>query len=312
MRLQQKPRGSLPPLTWLRAFEAAARHSSFKLAAEELNVTPAAISQQVRSLEEFYDIKLFVRQTRALELTRVGALSAPLMSRALDLFSEACDVIRDDMQRDWLTLTAPFTFCIKWLMPQLERFNEAYPAIEIRLSATDELVDLNQGEADIGIRYGDGDYPDLDTQKLICGDYDVVASPEVLSRNGGIDDVAGLLGQTLLHTDWRGRPDVVPSWEMWLKSSGVNFTEPISSKGHKFSNEMMSIDAAVAGLGIALVSNANAHEDLKAERLVRVFDDAHLPTSRFDYYIVRPGTGNSSRSAAILHDWLCREAAANT
>ncbi len=298
----------MPPLNWMRAFEAAARHSSFKLAADELNVTPAAISQQVRSLEGFYDVKLFVRQTRALELTRIGKLAAPLMSEALDNFAEACFVIKNDIQRDWLTLTAPFTFSMKWLMPQLEKFNEEYPQIEIRINATDDLIDLAHGEADIGIRYGDGNYPDLDVQKLMDGAYHVVASPDFLQKHGGLKRPAELLNHTLLHTDWRGSPDFVPNWEMLLKSAGVPVSDLAASKAHKFSNEMMSIDAAVTGLGIALVSHANVKDELKSGRLVKVFEDSTLNAKKFDYYIVRAKDAAGSKSAAILHAWLCDNA----
>lgn len=308
MRWKKHQPGGMPPLNWLRAFEAVARHSSFKLAAEELNVTSAAISQQVRSLEEFYDVKLFVRLTRALELTRLGKLAAPLMSKALESFKEACDVIKNDVHREWLTLTAPFTFCMKWLMPQLERFNEQYPNIEIRINATDDLLDLNQGEADIGIRYGDGNYPNLDVENLMTGSYCLVASPDLFEKSESIKNVSELAQYAFLHTDWRGSSNFVPNWDMWLKAAGIPTNVAKKGRGHKFSNEMMTINAAVSGLGVALVSYANAIDDLKSGKLLKLFEDVQFRSSNFDYYIVRPSSGDSSSVAAILHAWLCKQA----
>lgn len=294
----------MPPLNWLRAFEAAARYASFKHAAEELNVTPAAISQQIRSLEEFYDVRLFHRKTRALELTRIGKMAAPLMSKALDSFTEACTLIRDDTHRDWLTLTAPFTFCMKWLMPRLEQFNEEYPKVEIRINATDELIDLNQGDADIGIRYGNGDYPGMEVYQLMSGTYRVVANPDFVENNNGLRCVSEIKELPLLHTDWRGSPNFVPSWEMWLKSAKISVADLSTSKGHKFSNEMMTIDAAVSGMGIALVSHANCENDLNEGRLVEVFEDVDFSANQFAYYIVKRKFGASSHNTEVLCDWL--------
>ncbi|WP_299704758.1 LysR substrate-binding domain-containing protein [uncultured Tateyamaria sp.] len=298
---------SLPPLNWLKAFEAAARHSSFKKAADELNVTPAAVSQHVKSLEDYYDIKLFVRQTRSLKLTRVGKLAAPLMSKALEKFTEACDVIKGDMGRNWLTITAPLSFCMKWLVPRLETFNEKYPKLEIRLNATDELVDICQGQADIGIRYGNGDYPDLEVRTLIDGVYHIVASPELLERHGGLNDFSELDKFPLLHTDWRGSPDLVPGWDMLAKAAGVTNKKIDLHKGHKFSNEMMSIDAAVSGLGIALVSQANSDAELQAGRLVKALDNHSFRNSGFQYHLVRAKSSKSSGSADLLYNWLSEQ-----
>lgn len=300
----------MPPLNWLRAFESAARHSSFKDAADELNVTPAAISQHIKSLEDFYDVNLFIRKTRALELTRIGKLSAPLMSKALENFNHACAIIRDDPERDWLTITAPFTFCMKWLMPRLEEFNEEYPKIEIRINATDELIDLNQGEADIGIRYGNGEYPGMKVEPLMRGTYHVVASPDFVERNDGLTDLAKLKNLPLLHTDWRGSPNFVPSWEMWLKSAGLLPTDYALTGGRKFSNEMMTIDAAISGLGLALVSQANSQGDLNIGRLIEVFEDVSLSSGRSEYYMVKPLSVAPSHHTELLYSWLCENAQA--
>ncbi|WP_165390160.1 LysR substrate-binding domain-containing protein [Thalassococcus sp. S3] len=288
----------------MKAFEAAARHSSFKKAAEELHVTPAAVSQHVKSLEDYYDVKLFVRQARSLKLTRIGKLAAPLMSNALEKFTEACDVIKGDTGRNWLTLTAPLSFCMKWLVPRLETFNEQHPKLEIRLNATDELVDLCQGQADIGIRYGNGDYPDLEVVPLIDGVYHIVASPDLLERHGGLNDLSELDKYPLLHTDWRGSPDLVPGWDMLVKAAGVNSKAIDLQKGHKFSNEMMAIDAAVSGLGVALVSEANSDAELQSGRLVKVLDHHSFRNSGFQYHLVRSKTNKVSSSADLLYHWL--------
>ena len=309
MRDQRRSPFSLPPLNWLRAFEAAARHSSFKKAAEELNVTPAAISQHVKALEEYYGVKLFTRKTRSMKLTRIGELSSPFMSSALKNFSEACDIIKNDMDREWIVITAPLSFCMKWLVPRLELFNEIYPDIEVRIDATDNLLDLNQGQADIGVRYGDGDYPDLRVSKLVNDSYCAIASPALLERHGGLESISQISNYRLLHTDWRGSQDLVPSWEMWFRAAGVGHLE--TGKGHKFSNEMMAIDAAVSELGIALVSRVNAEADLAAGNVVTVLDNIRMSDRDFQYYLVRPQSEDVSKAAESLFSWLCKQGAAN-
>lgn len=307
MRSRRLQPGPMPPLTWLRAFEAAARHASFKLAAEELCVTPTAISQHIRSLEAFYSVKLFTRQTRAVELTRLGKLAAIPVSEAIEKFADACDILGSDTDREWVTVTAPFTFCMKWLMPHLERFNQDFPGLEIRINATDDVIDLNQGDADIGIRYGSGSYPDLESQKLIDDVYCVVASPDLFRDDERPTLPSALSQYRLLHTDWQGSSEYVPNWDMWLLAAGVSATSLDSLSKHTFSNEMMTIRAAASGLGIALVSHANAIKDLNAGRLIRVLE--HTPNiGRFDYYIVRPKSGYGSHSATTLHAWLLETA----
>jgi len=306
MPSKKRPTSPIPPLNWLRAFEAAARHASFKMAAQELNVTPAAISQQIKLLEDYFDIKLFERRARSLALTRIGSLSAPLLSKALIDISRACEVIGHDTRRDWLVVTAPLSFCMKWLVPRLERFQERHPDIEVRIDATDELLDLRHGQADIGIRYGKGNYPGLHVTPLIGGAYHAVVSPRLLQKRGGLEDISQLSNFALVHTDWRGSRDAVPSWGMWLQAAGIR--HPHAEKGHLFSNEMMAIEAAISELGIALVSRANVEEDLAAGRLVSVLDNHRMKQADFRYFLVRGQVSNDPVNVDILHAWICAEA----
>ena len=301
----RRPKRSKPPLTWLRSFEAAARHLSFKKAAGELNVTPAAVSQQVRQLEDHYDVRLFVRQSRSIELTRVGSLAAPLIQLGFESISEACDAIHGQRDNDAIVVTVPPSFCAKWLIPRLERFRERHPHVDIRIDARDELVNFEFGWADVGVRYGDGNYPNLHVEPLIADFYCPVCSPRLLEKNGGLDQLSQLSRFRLLHVDWPPRTWKVPSWARWLKAAGVAHGD--AERGHRFANEMLAQDAAVFGLGIALVSHANVWIDISRGRLVRVLEHIQPFSRSHDYHIVRAKTTRVSESVTLFCEWLRRE-----
>ena len=305
MHTKRRSRRSTPPLTWLRSFETAARHCSFKKAADELNVTPSAISQQIRQLEEYYDIRLFVRRPRSLELTRVGGLAAPLLQRGLESITEACNAIESDRNKEVLVVTVPPSFCAKWLIPRLGRFHDRHPHIEVRIDARDDLVDLNTGWADVGVRYGDGNYPDLHVEPLIRDVYCPVCSPKLLERTGGLDHLSQITQYRLLHVDWPPLSWEAPSWDMWLKAT--NTSHPDLEKGHRFSNEMMALDAAISGIGVALTSRANAAIALADGRLVKVLENIQPIKAQFQYYLVRSKTDSPPQSIARFCAWLHAE-----
>lgn len=297
-----KTQRGIPPLNWLRAFETTSRHMSFKKAAEELNVTPAAISQQVRQLEDYFGIRLFDRNPRALALTRVGELAMPLLTAGMNNISGACDAMQTGGTKDYVVVTAPPSSSMKWLFPRLKDFREVHPEIEVRIDARDEVTDFKNGWADIGIRYGTGKYSDLHVEPLFDDAYFPVCSAQLVERHGQPLQLADLKHHRLLHVDWPALASAAPNWEMWLQAAKI--AHPDAETGHRFTSEMMALDAAISGFGIALVSSRIAGIDMEAGRLVRLFADQPPIRTGFRYYLVRPNDTTPGKDVVQFCDWL--------
>ena len=287
----------LPPLSSLRAFEAAARHLSFTRAANELHVTQAAVSHQVKSLEEWLGLKLFRRQNRNVFLTEAGQAYLPAVRDAFDGLAEATRRLRQRGGESKLTVTVTLSFAAKWLMPRLGRFRRLHPEIEFRIDATDRNVDLGREEVDVGLRYGAGSWPGLIARPLLKEELFPVCSPALAAELKQPEDLAK---HTLLHDEMR------QDWRMWLLAAGVAGVDP--TRGPAFNNSAMCVQAAIDGEGVALGRSALVAADLAAGRLVRPFA-VNLPTE-FAYYVVfTPQAGELPRVKALV-DWLAAEAAA--
>ncbi|WP_257788106.1 LysR substrate-binding domain-containing protein [Rhizobium gallicum] len=286
----------------MRAFEAASRHLSFKRAAEELNVTPAAISQQVRQLEDYFGIRLFDRNPRALTLTGVGALALPLLAAGMSNILAACQAMQNAASKDYVVITAPPSFALKWLVPRLETFRNVHEKIEVRIDARDELTDFKNGWADIGIRYGTGKYTDLHVEPLFDDSYFPVCSPKLIDAHGKAFEPDDLQRYSLLHVDWPALQSAAPNWAMWLHAART--THPDAHTGHRFTSEMMALDAAISGFGIALVSSRIAELDIEAGRVRRLFSDLAPLKSGFRYYLVRPNDTKPRDEVMQVCDWL--------
>lgn len=294
----------MPPLNSLRAFEAAARHLSFTKAAAELNVTPAAISHQVKGLESYYGVVLFRRLTRALRLTEDGRATLPGLSEGFDRLAEACALLAERRDSGILTVSAAPSIAAKWLVTRLDRFRSIEPDIDIRLDATDRLADFVNDGVDIAIRYGAGDYPGLSVRQLFATRVHPVCSPRFLERHPTLRSPQDLAGKTLLHIDWTSQDESWPSWKMWLLAAGVSGVD--SERGPRFSDIAMALHAAAEGHGVALVSDVLAGDDLAAGRLVRPFD---LSVSvNFAYFVVCPPEKAEIPKVRVFCDWLCAEA----
>ena len=207
----------LPPLNSLRAFECAGRHLSFTRAAAELHVTAGAISQQIRALEDFLEIKLFKRMNRTIVLTDAGQMFLPLISSGFEQFSEAVGLLQDRLSDGPLTITSAPSFVSKWLIPRLTRFKARYPGIDVRIDTSDRLVDFAHEDIDVGIRFGDGKYPELDTVFLFSFDLIPVCAPELMRQGGGLEKISDLKYHTLLHSNYDELDPGFPDWAMWLK-----------------------------------------------------------------------------------------------
>ena len=299
----------LPPLNSLRAFEAAARHLSFTKAADELHVTPAAISHQIKALEDFCGAPLFRRLTRALVLTETGQAALPALREGFDKLAEGAAKLVPDPGWGLLTVSVAPTFCAKWLVPRLDRFRAVHPGFDVRIDASDELADFASGSVDVAIRYGSGRYAGLSSECLMDELVVPVASPALLDGPKPLTSPADLVHHTLLHVSWKMADDEAPSWRMWLKAAGVEGVDV--ERGPRFNVDGLAIQAAIAGHGIALVNQALVQADLAAGRLVRLFPPtAEERPSGFCYYLVYPEAHAGNPKVQAFRDWVMSEAAA--
>lgn len=296
----------LPPMNALRAFESTARHLSFTLAADELNVTPAAVGHQVRALEEYFGQKLLYRNTRRVELTDGARWVLPVITQALDLLAEAGDRLMVAKPGSILNISVEPDFAARWLVQRLESFQQCSPNWQVRLDARDELVDLAQRDIDIAIRYGDGVYPGLKTHKLGLEEVFPVCAPALLEGPKGIRQPEDLRWHPLLHEDWVIPKDQLwPSWKMWLKAAGASKVDP--NPGPHFSTSGLAIQAAIAAQGVALSASALVFDDLKAGRLVRPFGSQFSTKLDMAYYLVYLEKAKDEPKIVDFRKWILSE-----
>ncbi len=294
----------LPPLSARRAFEAAARHRSFSKAADELAVTPAAISHQIAALEADLGVPLFRRKNRAVELTPSAKELLPGLTEAFDGMRAAVRRLRAHTDTGTLTVTASPSFAGKWLVLRLHRFQDRYPDIDVRISASDNLVDLTAGDFDMGIRYGTGRYPGLVVEKLLENEVFPACSPELLKNGPPLETPADLRHHRLIYDQGVDRDPLAATWPMWLRAAGI--TDMPAEHGISFSGSHLALDAAIAGHGVVLAYSTIAAADLAAGRLVRLFT-LSLP-DQFAYYIVTAPGALDRPKVKAFRDWLREEA----
>lgn len=264
----------LPPLAALRAFEAAGRNQSFKRAANELGVTPAAISHQIKLLEDTLSLSLFKRGIRRVDLTPEGRRLFPVLRDGFDRLDEVLAELRRPGRRI-LTLSATPLFTARWLVPRVDGFRKNNPGVDLRLHATVEPVDLAGGEADAAVRYGRGPFPGLTSKPLVAQLFVPMCSPSL-----GLNDPEQLSDVPLLHSEWYRQGPDTPSWARWGEISGVEGVD--WTKGMTFTDENHTIQAAIAGHGIALLSPLLLSAELEIGTLIQPFGPA-LPGLEFHY-----------------------------
>jgi LysR family glycine cleavage system transcriptional activator len=296
--------GHLPPLSALRAFEATARLKSFGKAAAELNVTPAAISHQIHALEEDLGVRLFHRLNRAIELTASARVLLPGLSNAFAGIHASVRRLRAHNDTGTLTVTASPSIAAKWLVLRLHRFQERYPEIDVRISTSDNVVDLTRGDFDLAIRYGTGRYPGLTVELLMQNEVFPACSPRLLEAGPPLRTPEDLRHHVLIHDQAVDRDPLAPTWAMWLKAAGVAGAPPAA--GLTFSVGYMALDAEIAGHGVVLAYSTIAAADLAAGRLVRLFSLA-LPDLFAFYIVTAPGALERPKVRAF-RDWLREEA----
>ncbi len=295
----------LLPLNGLRAFEASARHLSFKEAAEELHVTPAAISHQVKALEELLGQPLFRRLTRQLVLTEAAQLALPELRQGFAHLHRASELLQSGSEDKVLTVSVAPTFAAKWLVPRLIGFQEAHPDIEVRISANEHLVDFEAEDVDAAIRFGSGGYPGLQVDWLFSASVAPVCAPSLLERGAPLQRPADLADHTLLHLSDTRSHEAAPAWRMWLKAAGVPEIEAM--RGPKYSSYVLLAEAAVAGQGVALIETAVIGSELASGRLVRLFCGLPRASTGFCYYFVTPERRAGLRKIQLFRDWILAE-----
>jgi LysR family glycine cleavage system transcriptional activator len=297
--MAKRPR-RLPSLNALRAFWAAARHRSFAAAADELHVTASAVSLQIRQLEEELEFKLFERTPKGLVLTPQGARLLPGINQAFEHLKGTIAAIDDGAGSGSLSISVAPSFATKWLLPRLGGFLERNPDIQVDVKANIELTDFTKDEVDLAIRYGGGNYPGLSVELLLEDRMFPVCSPELLMRYGQRNPARVFAEAPLLHDISVDRDPADPSWKMWLKASGLE--EIDWRKGSRFNQTALALDAALAGLGIALAPAALVSTDLAAGRLVRLANEEWK--GGFAYYLVHPADKAELPSLQRFKSWL--------
>lgn len=292
----------LPSLTSLAAFEAAARHRSFKAAARELGVTPTAVSHQIRLVEEAVGRRLFRRRPRPVTLTEAGASLFPVLEEGLDAFAEAVAAIHREEGGRTLRVTTTNAFAHRWLVPRLPLWRDEHPEIDLDVVGDDAVLDLEADEADLAIRYARTPPSDGPSHEILRDRFYPVCSPSLLADRP-VRHPADLARHTLIHLGWP--PDShSPTWERWLAHARSRFPdlpEIDLSRGMRFREELHGIEAVIAGQGVAVCSDVLVGTELRAGSLVVVFD---LPLSGFGFYVVyRKSSPQAPRILDFL-EWL--------
>lgn len=306
----------LPPLAALRAFEAASRHLSFKLAAAELHVTPAAISQQIKALEGYLGVPLFRRLTRALALTAQGEAMLPKLREGFACLAAAVETTQQDAP-GVLTVNAPPSFAARWLLPRLPGLAAAWPDLRLRLASASTAVDKRgeirmhdaaapdprAADCSLAIRYGLGKYPGFVVERLFAPAWLPVCSPGLPSPERPLRSPADLARHVLIHDETIDDEERQPSWREWLAGVG----QPLENADHglRVSNAVLAVEAALAGQGVALALLPLVAMDVAAGRLMIPFQQS-VPSPYAYFLVIHPSVAGRAPVAAF-RDWLLNE-----
>ena len=288
----------LPPLNALRSFEAAGVSGSIRRAAEELNVTPGAVSRQVQSLEVFLGQQLFRREPREIVLTPEGEQYLATITRCLDEIRDATEMLCGPQVGQLLRIRCYMTFSMRWLIPRIGRFQDQNPGVEIRLTTSNDPVDFERESVDAAVRLGDGNWPELIVERLIDNHLTPVCSPTYL-KNHPISTVADLVDKTLLHSTVRAH-----DWQQWNEQYGLPAIDHLA--GYKYASSALAYQAAVEGHGIAMAQVGLIQDDLASGRLVRPLPDV-LDMGDLTYYLVFPKNRMRNPSFRKFREWLDAE-----
>jgi LysR family glycine cleavage system transcriptional activator len=294
----------LPPLIELRAFEAAARHMSFKKAASELGVTPTAISHQIRLLEQYCGRALFRRRPRPLSLTQAGARLFPVVRDGLEAFAAALGAIRHHGDRQPLRVTTTNAFASRWLVPRLPRWRKLRPDAPLDVIGTDSVIDLRAGDADVAIRYARASPKDGNVREFLNDTFWPMCSPALIASGTRLKDPIDLKRHVLVHCYWSPSDLEAPTWQRWLALARSKWSDVPEFKDMdhlSFREELHAIEAVIAGQGVGIFSDMLVAQELAAGTLVKAFDMS-LPGYRF--YVVRTPGHPREKTIQAFASWL--------
>ena len=299
----------IPGLQSLKAFDASARHLSFTRAAAELNVTPAAISHQIKELEKQIGVSLFLRTSRHMQLTRQGHILRPAITDALAGLTSALQRIRQAENPTQIRVTASPSIAAKWLVPRLDRFLDTVPGADVRIDVSSSVLDFERDDVDVAIRFGDGNYPGLAVDKLFSDTLFPVCSPALLKGRNPIREPRDLLLHTLIHLDYEAQGAVWPNWRMWMQAAGI--TDFNDTRGLHFSQTSLAVQAAIDGHGVALGDSSLVADDIAAGRLVKPFALSLKSPAQFAYHLITRKDITGRPMTKAFRNWILAEALAS-
>ncbi|MBY8977925.1 LysR family transcriptional regulator [Rhodobacteraceae bacterium NNCM2] len=296
---------TLLPLNALRSFEAAARRLSFAAAAEELNVTPAAVSSQIRALEAQLGVRLFRRLTRAVVLTPQGSAALPLLTEGFARLRDGVERMRVAEAGGTLSVSVAPSLAQRWLAPRLGRFMALHPEVELAIDASERVSDFGMDGVEVGLRFGARPDERLRAIALFEDPIFPVCAPTLAERLGPSPEARDLVNLPLLHVDRDGETETLPRWSDWMRAAGLS---PSRAGGARFTQMAVAIEAAIAGHGVVLASRALVSDDLALGRLVQPLNAAEVEAGALHYWIVYPPESAANPRLCAFRDWALDEA----
>jgi LysR family glycine cleavage system transcriptional activator len=288
----------LPPLNPLKAFEATGRSLSVTRAADELSVTPAAVSRQIKALEDYLSVQLFRRMPTGLELTAAGERYLADIVPLFNALRESTNaIVGGSTRRQLLKIRAPATFAVRWLIPRLAGFHIAHPAIDVQLTTSPAALDFEHEDLDGGIQLGGGDWPGIGTQMLTRNELVPVVSASFASDLRAPEE---LVDQVLLHSLAR-----LDDWALWLREAGVPQVNPY--RGMRYETSLLAYQAAIEGHGVAIAQKSLVSKELEAG-LLRMPFDLVIDRQSFSYYFAWPVNKTESTALSTFREWLSQRA----
>lgn len=296
----------IPGMRALRTFDAAARHLNFSRAAEEMGLTPAAVSHQIKEFEDQLGLVLFTRTSRTMRLTEAGTVFQEAAAEALAAMDHAVSRAKKLSRGvSQLKLSLDPVVATKWMMPKLERFRKACPGIDLRFDISFELREFGYDDIDIAIRYGAGKYDGLTAHRLFENVIIPVCSPRLLASDRPLREPRDLLKHTLVHIEWSREGVTWPNWRTWMAAAGVDDFDPDRVVVLRESSHV--IQAAIEGSAVALCDFEMVASDLSEGRLVRPFELGLKVSDAFAYHLVYPAAAAKDAKIAAFRDWLLDE-----
>lgn len=289
----------IPSLTWLRAFEASARHLSFTHAAQELCLTQTAVSKQVKNLEHHFGELLFQRRARSLVLTKAGEAYLPKVKDAFDRLAVGTEEVFGHRGAELLTIRVAVGFAALWLAPRMNDFVSRYPDIDFRIVSTVWNTEIDESDVDLEIRYGVGDWANWKSERLTTEKLFPLCHPDVLKNDNCLQSHEDILNYTLLHVD-----GYEEGWATWLKAAGLPSQH--AARGLHFDTSIIAFEMAASGKGIALGRSSLAEQVMRKGNLVPPFE-LEVPVKE-GFFLLSPATGPNHPHAIVFANWLKEQA----